>query len=174
MMRTQNYFVFAVMIAIIVPVAMGSIYFISMYNKIGSEKYLSSLSSKKEILILGDIELGSIQNTRNNPHVSDLVVKYTYGENDISDYNIYLDDVKIATDIDPIKIKWELYMLDEDDSKYLEIKFGNMEDLLNGKINISPNLQIGKNKTQRFRLCYYYNSTELDKRVDFSAKVILE
>ena len=56
-MKNQNYFVFAVMIAIIVPVTIGSIYFINMYKKRGSGVYISNLITENEILILDNRDI---------------------------------------------------------------------------------------------------------------------
>lgn len=175
MMKNQNYFVFAVMIAIIVPVTIGSIYFINMYKKRGSGVYISNLITENEILILGDLELDNLTNKKEQVHSLDLVVKYTYGVSEVQNYNIYLDEVFLKPGISLKKIKWDLLMLDEDDNKYLQLDFGDFDELVNGKLSISPNIQIGKGHTQRFKLNYYYNSEdEIFNRTDFYAKVILE
>lgn len=170
-MKTQNHFVFAVMIAIIIPLAMGSIYFISIYNKRNLGENIQTVAFNDDVLILGNIEIKKIADSK---FESMLVVKYPFGESEISDYSIYLKDINFDSTIDPKKIHWELFMLDEEDDTYLKLQFGNMEKIENGKLKISPNLQIGNGKTQKFRLDYYYETFEINKDYNFYAKIVLE
>lgn len=172
MVKNQNYFVFAVMIAIIVPIVIASLYFINIYNKRDTGQYLSSVQKKAEVLVLGDIELNEI---KASPTSRELLVKYTYGENQVNEYSLCLEDIKLDNTLNPKQVKWELYMYDDTSKKYLELSFGNGEKSNLGKLCVSPKIQIGKGETQKFRLDYYYNFDETESNnKSFYAKIILE
>ena len=160
MMKTQNYFVFAVMISILIPIAIGSIYFIDVYNKRGEKDYLSKANNLDEVLILGDTDLSSISNNES----SDFLVKFTYGKNNIRKFKIVLNNLNFQNNDYLKNIKWKLMMYDESTNEYLGLKSGNFEMIKNSKLDISPLIYIELGKTQKFKFVYNLNIPNEDNK----------
>lgn len=176
MMNNRNYFVFAVMIAIIIPIAIGGLYFADMYNKRGARDYLSQVDNQ-ETLILGDIYLNSIFKTKDfdDSGFSEFIVKYTYGDANVRGYSIVLDNIEYPENLLQKNFKWKLLMYDGESDKYLGLKSGDFDLINNQKIVISPLIYIEKGKTQKFKLFYYYESDEKEtKNIDFKAELKIE
>lgn len=181
MMNNRTYFVFAVIIALIVPLMIATIYFVNLYQNNGPTKYISKLADNRELLILGATDIGEIKAISLADkdylagNVNEFVVKYASGNDDVVDYTIRLKDIVTSAELDPKHLKWRLCIYDANEETFVPLSMGSLETIEDSSVTISPSVNIALGDIQKYRLYYYLSYEEVIYRnVTFKAKIALE
>ncbi len=172
-MKNKAYFYLAVVISIVLPIIFSSLYFLDQYSSTQHEKRLAKFDIRPEILYKSSPSLNQLEdvaikdeNYESAPYYEFSVVNTdtTLG---IKNYKLYLTDIELPNNIDLDLFKWRLFILDYNSDEYEQISTGNFKYADREKLIISPNLKIGKNNIQRFKL-YYYLTYNPNTNIDYS------
>jgi len=170
MMNERN-FLFAVIIALIVPIAFDIAYFIRQDMNKENSNYVYKRKEGRELLLLGSDRL---DNTNSN-HTLDFEVYYVSGDKKYETYKIFLDDIEILSNDKDTQIRWILSMYDVVSKEYFDFATGLIGDEDIEKLVISPGISIAKDEMQLFRLYYYIVESQfLNNVVGISANINLE
>lgn len=181
MMNNRKFFTGAVIIAFVVPLVMGGIYFSSVYKYKGNSEYVSSLEDSKELIVIGDkkIDSDNLKILKNEQvqagNMLEFFVKYSFGPRSFDNYRVTLNEVSISPNVEAERVKWSLALYDKNKQKFKFIDKGTFKDYKFEHFTIGPNINIGLGELQKLRL-YYYMTDKLGEQVkgDISLKVDVE
>lgn len=166
-MNDRSYFVVAVIIALVVPMIFGSIYFFKMKNLKDNTRYVTMLKDKPDIVLEGKNTI-DVENLDFNEKEILFSVQYVRGETDNLSYSILFDDVEFESANSTIE--WSLYILNDETNDYMVYNSGTIDRKTSKRKVIGSNIQTKFLKTQKFKL--KYSSTGNITR--FKTNIVLE
>lgn len=167
-------FVVAVLIALIVPVLIGSIYFVNNYKMTKNSRYVYESKSSRELLLLNNYKIENME-LNNSVNQIDFEVAYTSGENEYETYHIELSNIHFEPRFNSVVVKWILSMYDEVKNQYFEFSTGTFDRKSHESVPISPSISIALGDSQSFRFRYYVlDGMDSDKLVQLNAELVLE
>ncbi len=166
-MNDRSYFVVAVIIALVVPMIFGSIYFFKMKNLKDNTRYVTMLKDKPDIVLEGKNTI-DVENLDFNEKEISFSVQYVRGETDSLNYSLFFDDVEFESTNSTIE--WSLYILNDETNDYTILSSGTIDRKTSKRKVINSNIQTKFLKTQKFKL--KYSSTGNITR--FKTNIVLE
>ena len=172
-MRNEKIYKISIIVALVVPITIGLIYYKDISSKIIQNKINLSHQEKPEIVyekndkIEGIEGVAILDSNYSNAAYFDFNVTYmdqNYGNNE---FDLYLKNIKYSENIDPSSLKWRLTKYNYESNEYDVIFFGNFSKVQEGRLNIGKSIPIGKDNFQKYRLYYYISYSNLDKK-DYS------
>ena len=160
-MKKRLYFIVAVVIALVLPIIFGGIYFVDLYKEVSEKQSLASLDNKPEIFyssseIMTELEDVMIDDDNyEEANYYEFEISYTNAEKITQYYSLYLTNMSLSDTIDPLTFRWRLFMMDQNTAEYRQLASGNFANWTSNYLKISPSIKIGLNNIQRFRLYYY-------------------
>lgn len=162
MMNDRKEFVLAVIVALIVPIVIGTMYFFEMTKKMGSNEFIAKLADVKELALFGRTAINETfvspieDKDYINGSVLDFEVDYASGKDEIATYEIELMDIKSSQKIDFISVRWRLLKYDEQKEKFESIATGNFSSD-SDEIVLIENERLLLKDSHKYRLYYYIN-----------------
>lgn len=166
MMNNKTYFVIAVIVAIVLPLIFGGIYFKDLYKKSELVASISKIKERPEILYteansitkLDDVAILDKDFLNSNNYSFQVV--YPKSSELVTYYSLYLDNIKLSSNIGSSKFKWALMRYDSSKSEYVSIATGDLSKLDNQKILLKDSLQIRLNSVHQYKLYYWLSYSE--------------
>lgn len=179
MMKRQE-FVLAVIVALVVPVIFGCVYYREMYEERGSNEIISKLDDT-EVFFLGDkkIDGGNLvellnEDFKSAPYI-DFSIKYAKGKLPFFNYTIAMDEISVSRPEELKNVKWVLAQYDEENKKYLAIREGTLKDISERKTLLFSNTSVTLGELQQYRLYYYYDGKlSSDLKCVLYGRIVLE
>lgn len=172
-MKSEKIFKTSIVIALVVPLIIGFIYYrgirkVYLANKVSITKQADpEIVYNKKNKIDGIDGVAIVDSNYKNASHFDFNVTYSDPNFGNTEYDLYLKNVSFSENINPANLKWRLTEFNYEKNEYEVIFFGDFLKLEEGKINIGKDIPIGKDNFQKFRLYYYISFDSLDKQ-DYS------
>lgn len=165
MMNSRDYFVSAVIIALVVPLVIGGIYFVDVCEQRGKNTYIAKLDGMRDLILIGETEVKNfnpvnlINDDYNKANYIEFEVKYADGEDEFTRYDVNIEKIDFSPNVEPEDISWKLLQYDSTIKDYKVIETGNF---LSGsaKLKLTDSIDIGLNDRQKYRLYYYVASRD--------------
>lgn len=167
-MNDRSYFVVAVIIALVVPMIFGSIYFFKMKNLKDNTRYVTMLKDKPDIVLDGQCIIND-ENIDSVEREIAFSVQYVRGEADSLNYNLFFNDIEFEGTSSIIE--WSLYILNDETNDYTVYSSGTIDKKTSKRKRITTNISIAFLKTQKFKLKYSTNDGNVNK---FRTNIVLE
>lgn len=158
-MRNDKYFIESVIIALVVPIVIGAIYFRKLYVEYNVINPIIAMDAPIEIVYYGN-EIIDGKLTKNNDLIYNFDIKYDNGKFYKQMYSIYLKDLSVSDN----SINWVLF------KNNINIAAGVL-DYTTNKILIVPNEEISMNEIAKYELRFYTSNESLS---NIKGKIIFE
>jgi len=169
----KNEFVVAVMIALIVPIAIGCFYFLDLYKHKNDSYYVYKSDFFKELLLLKNDKIENAVVNDLFQHV-EFEVYYASGEKEYESYRIILDNISFLPHFNNVTVKWIVSMYDKVNNEYFEFSTGTF-DRKSSSVVISPTINIGLGESQLFKFNYYIiDGFDENEHITLNADIVLE
>lgn len=175
-MNDRKEFVLAVIVALVIPLLIGGVYFYKMSIIKGSNNILARLIDKKEMILFGDksIELGDSTALKDDDYENadflEFEVLYASGPEANDSYKLQLKNILNPEGINLNYVSWVLVRVDGSVQTF--VSRGNL--VSNGKLDLNPLVNINLGETHHYRLYYYFNREIKDNSVSLTAKLAIE
>lgn len=167
-MNDKSYFAVAVIIALVVPMIFGSIYFFRMSALKDGNRYVATLKDTPDLVLSGKFSIDE-KRLSTEEKTTEFTVQYVRGETDKLDYTLYLKNIEFEGN--SASLDWSLYMFDEIENKYFVYDSGTINRDTSKKIVLGNHIQAKFLGSQKFRFSYLSDKEEEAK---FSAELVLE
>lgn len=168
-MKDRTFFVWAVFIAVCVPVVLGSGYFYFVSQDRGSNSTIASLENKRELVLFGDTTIEEISDeiiedeNYKLANSIDFEVDYASGPDPISVYRLILRDVRLDRYLDGSSVSWSLFILNIDEEEVAQVANGTFKEADENFLLLEAPIAI--TDTHRYRLYYYLNEEVKNKKI---------
>ncbi len=175
-MKNNTYFVSAVTIAFLIPIVIGTFYFIKV-SKYHNSNYLTNLNTD-EIVLIGEnvISKNKLKNIEKSLYqegnMTEFMVIYTDGNKDQANYGLYLKSINISPNIDLNDINWILTQ-SENKKDYEIVNSGTFDDLKENEIFLGT-FELNRGESKNYKLYYFLNPVEESSQGSLEANIVLE
>lgn len=162
-MKDRNRFVLAVIVALVIPLIFGGLYFYDMSSKRGSNGHIAKFENVKELLVFGDKEIRNIggnvlrDDQYEQANKIEFEVDYASGLNACTAYSISASIFKRYKDTFPENVSWRLLKFEEKMNDYKTVAMGNFESV-DGIVQLGPSQELCLMEEAKYRLYYYLNN----------------
>ncbi len=167
-MNDKSYFAVAVIIALVVPMIFGSIYFYRMSSLKDGNRYVATLKDTPDLVLSGKFSIDE-KRLPTEEKTTEFTVQYVRGETDKLDYTLYLNDIELESS--NASITWNLYLYDETENKFFVYDSGTINRDTSKKIVLGNHIRAKFLGSQRFKFSYL---SDLEEEAKFSAELVLE
>ncbi len=169
-MNDRSYFVVAVIIALVVPMIFGSIYFFKMKNIKDNTRYVTMLKDKPDLVLDGKT---SIEDDSVDAKVEEIKfsVQYVRGEKQSAKFNLYFENVELFESSNGLE--WQLYVYDEITNNYILYNSGSLNNKSLKKVILGSNISIDFLSNKKFKLNYSLNDDKGNVEI-FKSDIVLE
>ena len=168
-MESKKIYKISIIVAVIVPLTIGFIYYKDISSKVLQNKIDLSNQAKPEIVFNKKNKIEGIDGVAipdsnyQSASYFDFNVTYidqNYGNNE---FDLYLKNIRYSDNINPSNLKWRLAQYNFETKEYDVIFFGDFSKAVNGELQIGTSIPIGKDNFQKYRLYYYISYDYVDK-----------
>lgn len=169
-MNDRSYFVVAVIIALVVPMIFGSIYFFKTKNIKDNTRYVTMLKDKPDLVLDGKT---SIEDDSVDAKVEEIKfsVQYVRGEKQSAKFNLYFENVELSESSNGLE--WQLYVYDEITNNYILYNSGSLNNKSLKKVILGSNISIDFLSNKKFKLNYSLNDDKGNVEI-FKSDIVLE
>lgn len=136
MMESRKFFLSAVIVALIFPIIISSVYFMHMSRTNQRGEYITRLENGTDLEMVGDNKFDNISGIKDGDFTKgtklEFMVKYFSGKEHVLNYSINIDISKLPRNMSGKEIFWQLLYFDDVSNSYLPIKTGNLENSVDG------------------------------------------
>lgn len=136
MMETRRFFLSAVIVALVFPLIISSVYFMHMSRTNQRGEYISRLENRVDLELLGTSKFDNINGIKDGDFTKgtklEFMVKYFSGKEQVLNYSINIEQLDLPKNVNGKEIFWQLLYFDDVSNTYLPIKTGNLENSLDG------------------------------------------
>lgn len=161
-MRKDGYFIMSVIIALVVPVLIGAIYFKSLYDKYVVLSPITKMDAPIELIQYGE-NIINVELSSENNFSYDFDINYNGGIYDSQTYSIFLNIITISRD----NINW---LLKKDGSL---VSSGSLGDIIDNRILLLGNEKIERNEKNSYELQFYLEESTSSDNIKLKGRLSL-